>query len=858
MNIESATTPMLKQYHTIKSEHPDCILFYRLGDFYEMFYDDAKVASKILDLVLTSRGKGPNGKVPMCGIPYHAAENYIAKLIKAGKKIAICEQIEDPKNAKGIVKRDVVRTITAGTYIDEASADPRYLIALNPQKKSFGIAFTDPANGRIQCAQYNSREAMIHTLVKLPVYECVYPLSEADEIKKIFDDPLVRAHSITMSPYEDWMFNPEIARKNLCDHFATHNLRGFGIEDMPQAMTSAGALLEYLKQMNRQPLRHIDRVSVYSDSETVFISPAARYGLELQSLLHALDNTCCALGKRMFAHWLYHPLKDIASIKKRQHAIGCIKDNIDIFEGLERSLVSLPDIEKHLSRISCGLTSARDLLALRTALIRIPELEILLAPLAEENDLFNISDCTQIRELLERSINPEIPLSKPEGKVIRAGYHEELDALRQIQTNGREYLRRLQEEEIKKTGINSLKIGFNKVFGYYFEITKASIERAPDYFIRKQTLSNAERFITPELKEFEEKMLTAEEKIYRIETLLIADLCKVVLDHATLLHISAHSIAQIDALYSLSVIAASPGYIQPTVDESTRIDITDGRHPVVEALAIEPFVPNDTLLDCEQNHLLIITGPNMAGKSTYIRQTAILVILAQMGSYIPAGSARIGLVDKIFTRIGARDEISKGQSTFMVEMSETAGILNNLTDRSLVVLDEIGRGTSTYDGLSLAWAVSEFVQAKKVRTLFATHFHELTILSEELTGVKNYNVDVKEWHDEVIFLHKIVPGGSDDSYGIYVAKLAGIPREVLRRAQHILNKLEFHNNLKERITGKSDSEMQLTFFPKKETENDPVHQNIIADLDEISIENMTPLDALKKLHEWKEQLTKDE
>lgn len=845
---------MLKQYHTIKAQHPECILFYRLGDFYEMFYDDAKIASKILDLVLTSRGKGPNGKVPMCGIPFHAAENYIAKLIKAGKKIAICEQIEDPKYAKGIVKRDVVRTITAGTYIDEASSAPRYVIALELANTSFGIAFTDPSHGSIQCAEYHLKHELVNTLAKLPIHECVYSLAKAEDIQSLFADPLLRNSAITMTPYEDWMFNPEIARKNLCDHFATHNLRGFGIENMPQAMTSAGALLEYLKQMNRQPLRHIDRVTVYSDTDTVFISPAATYGLELESVLRALDNTCSALGKRMFRHWLYHPLKDVAAIKKRHHAVGLLTDNTEVLDGLERTLSSVPDIEKHLSRISCGLTTARDLLGLRNGLIRIPEFEALLSPFVDTNDLLVVSDCCQIRELLERAINPDIPLSKPDGKVIRPGYHAELDSLRSIQSHGREYLKQLQEEEVKKTGINSLKIGFNKVFGYYFEITKASIHRAPDYFIRKQTLSNAERFITPELKEFEEKMLTAEEKINRIETQLIADLCKMVLDHTSVLHLSAHSIGQIDALYSLAVIAGATGYIKPTVDESTRIDIKDGRHPVVEALAIDPFVPNDILLDREDNHLLIITGPNMAGKSTYIRQTAILVIMAQMGSYIPALSATVGLVDKIFTRIGARDEISKGQSTFMVEMSETAGILNNITERSLVILDEIGRGTSTYDGLSLAWAVSEFVQAKKVRTLFATHFHELTILSEKMSGVKNHNVEVKEWNDEVIFLHKIIPGGSDDSYGIYVAKLAGIPRSVITRAQHILNKLEFHNNLKERITGTSDSEMQLTFFGSKEEKADPVHAHIIRDLDDITIEDMTPFEALQKLHEWKERL----
>ncbi|MFH1384049.1 MAG: DNA mismatch repair protein MutS [Candidatus Omnitrophota bacterium] len=849
--MEMTITPMIKQYQDIKAKHQDCILFYRLGDFYEMFYDDAKEASRILDVVLTSRGKGQGSKIPMCGIPFHAADSYIARLIKAGKKVAICEQVEDPAVAIGIVKRDVIRVITSGTYIDESSNEPRYLFCILLRKNGLGIAFIDPTNGTIQVNEYTDRKKAVEVIAKLPLYECIFPASDIENVKAFFKDSLLSTKQFMMSPCDDWCFNYDIAQKTLCDHFETHNLRGFGIEDMQLATESAGALLEYLKQMNRQPMRHVDKISIFSDEDHVFVSPAACFGLELESLLKTLDKTQSALGKRMFQFWLYHPLKNTYAIKERQSAIVLLKENETVCEKLQKLLRTLPDIEKNISRISCGYGSHRDLLALRNALIKVPDIKRALLPLIERNNLFSLPDCKEIRELLERAINPEVPLSKPEGKVIRKGYHPELDSLRDIQDNGKEWLRNLQKEEIVRTGINSLKIGFNKVFGYFLEISKANLHLAPADYIRKQTLVNAERFITPSLKEFEEKMLSAEGKIARIESEVIACLFEKILQASKELHAICHSLATIDSLYALSLLSRLSGYCLPEVTETTEIMITDGRHPVVESFAREPFIPNDTLLDTNENHLLIITGPNMAGKSTYIRQTAVLVIMAQMGSFIPAASARIGVVDKVFTRIGAHDEISKGQSTFMVEMSETAGILNNLSERSLVILDEIGRGTSTFDGLSLAWAVAEFLEKKKARTLFATHFHELTALAESTVGVKNYNIAVKEWGEEIIFLHKIIPGGTDDSYGIYVAKLAGIPKTVVKRSQQILSRLETKGNLQDTIRNQAEKDLQLGLFSQR---NATLADKIYDELNTLDINSLSPLDAFNKINSWKEKV----
>ncbi len=845
---------MLKQYHSIKSRHKDCVLFFRLGDFYEMFYEDAHIASRALDLVLTSRGKAPSHKVPMCGIPYHAADNYIAKLIQLGHKVAICEQMEDPAAAKGIVERDVIRVITSGTYIDEHNSDPRVLLCLSPNGKSVGLAFSDPATGTIQANQYPfNQDRLVELIANLPVHECVYPQAAEEKIRPLFTHPLLKSKHITLSPYDDWCFNPEIAQKALCEHFAVRNLYGFGIEGLPQAASSSGALLEYLKEMNKQPLRHMDKVMLYTDEDYVFISPAAFRGLEIDTLIKTLDATLNPLGRRTLRFWITHPLKDPEAITQRQGAVQLLLDNPKNMHDIKACIERIPDVEKNISRLSCGLTHAKDLLALRNTLALIPQIKDALKPLASQNDLFMLQDIPSLRQRLEATVNEDIPLSHPEGKIVKSGYHQELDTLRDIQENGRQWLRKFQEDEIKRTRINSLKVGFNKIFGYYIEVTKTNLKSVPADYIRKQTLVNGERFITPGLKEYEEKILTAQEKILKIESKIVQELRQEILNYSPQLHAFCQAVATVDALYSFAALAQTPHYIAPEIADDTLLRIEDGRHPVVEKTLSGAFIANDTLLDCGENHLIILTGPNMSGKSTYIRQTAVLTILAQAGSFIPAKAAHIGIVDKIFTRIGAHDDISKGQSTFMVEMNETADILNNLTDRSLVILDEIGRGTSTYDGLSLAWALAEHLKDTRVRCLFATHFHELTALSDEHAGVKNYNVAVKEWKDEVIFLHKIVPGSTDDSYGIYVAKLAGIPDKVIRRAKHILTQLELKNDLKEGLKTGFAARKQFDMFTSVP---DPTAAVIRETIEAMDINAMTPLEALNKVQELKEIIKK--
>jgi len=850
IKVMENATPMLKQYQQIKAQHPESILFFRLGDFYEMFYDDARKACGILDVVLTSRDAGKAGKAPMCGIPFHAADTYIAKLIKAGLKVAICEQVEDPTLAKGLVKREVIRVITSGTYIDDASTEARCLAAASFQDQKIGLAFTDTASGSIKTAEFSSVAQAVEVLARLSIFELVFPQERQPQVKELFRHPLLRNRNTVLSPFEDWTFNADIGKKSLCEHFSSGNLRGFGIEDMNASISASGALLEYLKQMHKQPLRHIDKLSLYTDSAYAFISPAACLGLELEGLFQTIDRTQSPLGRRKLRDWLYHPLKDPNGILQRQQAVTLLKENTGIQHTLGQLLRTIPDVEKSISRISCATASARDLLALRNTLTQTPEITGTVSVLSK-HPLFTLTDLPDLRDYLVRAISPEIPLAHPEGKTINRGFHAELDSLRDIRENGNSWLKNLQAQEIKRSGINSLKIGFNSVFGYYLEISKANLDRVPQEYIRKQTLANAERYITQELKEFEEKMLTAEEKIFTIEHRILEEVFKVILDNSAQLHTLAAQIATLDCLYSLSVLSREPGYTAPRITDDEEIDIKDGRHPVVEKSITEPFIPNDTFLDCSRNHLVILTGPNMAGKSTYIRQTAILVILAQMGSYIPAASASIGVADKIFTRIGAHDEITRGMSTFMVEMSETAGILNNLSSRSLVILDEIGRGTSTFDGLSLAWAISEHLAKLKIRALFATHFHELTALAEEFPGIKNYNVAVKEWNDQVIFLHKIISGGTDDSYGIYVAKLAGIPKEVVQRAQKILARLEISDDLKAKIRSQGPGEDQLSLFT-------PDRNAVVEELKNIDVDSLTPLEALNKLQELKKRVKDDE
>jgi DNA mismatch repair protein MutS len=851
-------TPMMQQYFTIKEQHKDCILLYRLGDFYEMFFDDAKVASSVLDLVLTSRGKNKNGaETPLCGFPFHAAENYIGRLVKAGYKVAICEQTEDPAAAKGIVKRDVIRVVTAGTYVDDTEVASRYLLALTFGKKRIGIAFLDASGGTVFAASY-ANESDAHAAVsKLPVYECVHAITDTDKAKTFFDAPLLRLKKIALSSHDDWTFSADIAKRSLLAHFGTQSLSGFGFaDDETDAAAAAGALLDYAKKVNKHEMRHVDRLALYDDSAYAYISPAACYGLELETLIGVIDKTVTPLGRRAFRQRVFNPLKNIETIEQRLDAVAAFKDDERLCENIREQLKNTPDVEKALSRISSGGNSARDLLALRSTLNKVPGLLSSLGTHAAADGLLPLSDIAGLRILLDNAIDPETPLTNNEGKVIKHGFDSELDALRAIQTNAKQWLSDYQVREKTRSGIASLKVGFNSVFGYYIEISKANLASVPSDYIRKQTLVNGERFITQELKEFEEKMLSADANVAKIEKRLLDGICTHIMAKSGEIHTLADALAEIDVTASLAVLALMQGYVRPVINDSLRIDIKDGRHPIVEAsLTDGAFIPNDTLLDAADHHLVILTGPNMAGKSTYIRQTATLVIMAQMGSFIPASSAVIGFADKIYTRIGAHDEITKGQSTFMVEMSETAEIMNNMTDRSLVILDEIGRGTSTYDGLALAWALAEHLREKHVRALFATHFHELLALAEPANGVKNYNVSVKEWKDEIVFLHKIVPGGTDESYGIYVAKLAGIPRSVVSRAKDVLTRLEVHGNLHEKIlgTGKSKPKdsAQLSLFA---AEVDTRYDELKGTIEALDMNDMTPVEALVFLDGLKKRL----
>ncbi|MCM8777839.1 MAG: DNA mismatch repair protein MutS [Candidatus Omnitrophica bacterium] len=851
---------MLKQYNEIKKAHPEYILFFRLGDFYEMFYEDAHLASRILEVVLTSRSAGNSGKVPMCGIPYHSADSYISKLIKAGYKVAICEQVEDPAKAKGIVKREVVRLITSGTFIDESSPDSRYITALYPDKKLTGIAFVDYTEGGAMYTNvFQDTTRIVEVISRFPIYECIFPEERKEAVENIFNTPLLKWKKITMTSCDDWMFNVEISRKNLCEHFKTGNLAGFGIEEKEGAIRSCGGLLEYLTQVNRKAPVHITKISLYTGTDYLHISPSSFYGLEIDDLISILDHTLTPMGKRRLKQWIYHPLIDVRKIEERQEAIKILLENIEMRRDITDILKGIGDIEKALSRISCGYSDiVKDILLIKNFLENIPRLKNILE--VEKNTYFLLGDIPELRGFLSMIVEEEISSSDYEGRFVKKGYSRELDELRDIKENTKEHIRELQRREIERTGIGSLKIGYNTVFGYYIEVTKPNLSLVPADYIRKQTLVNAERFITPELKEFEEKILTAEERISEIEREVIEKVKAEILKYSSPLQKISSSIAEMDVLCSFADASERNGYIRPEIDDSFEIIIKEGRHPVVEKGTEETFIPNDTIMDNRENHFLIITGPNMAGKSTYIRQVSLIVIMAQAGCFVPAKAARIGLVDKIFTRIGARDEITKGQSTFMVEMSETASIINNLSKRSLVILDEIGRGTSTYDGFSLAWAVAEYLVKMKVRTLFATHFHELTGLAESNKGVKNYNVAVKKSGSDVIFLHKIMPGGTDESYGIYVAKLAGIPEPIIKHANEILSKLELQGTLREHIIGEMQIDTDTLFENIKKDPYEDVKKEIEAlkKLKEmvlsIDVENISPLEVSMRLKQIQEKI----
>jgi DNA mismatch repair protein MutS len=872
---KSNVTPIRQQYLEIKRQYPDAILFFRLGDFYETFDGDAETAARELDLILTGRNVGKNQRVPMAGVPHHAVEGYIAKLIAKGYKVALCEQIGSD-TVNGLMPRDVTRVFTAGTVIEPGMLDAgrnNYLAAVVLEEERSGLAYVDITTGHFATTQLTDRRSLLEELVRLAPAELLLP----DNEQRLAGQP-VRIPAV--SRLANWRFEEGNARRVLLDHFSVATLAGFGCEGKPLAVRAAGAILTYLQETQKRAVAQVQRLATYSTDGFMALDSASRRNLELtesltgqpgDSLLGVLDKTVTPMGKRLLRDRVTRPLLDVAALEERLDQVEAFFEDGLLRAELRTLLKGLPDLERLTNRAVSGSASPRDLESIGRVLAIIPKLKSLIAghmaedgppdsgpnsagrPLASLLSLTEqLEPCPETAALIEQAIVEDAPshLNKP--GVIRPGYSAELDGVTNASAHAREWVANLEPQERQRTGISSLKVGFNKVFGYYLEVTKVNTSLVPDDYIRKQTLTNAERYITPELKEYETLILNAEERILEIERRLFAGLCQQVGAAANRLLRSAAAIARLDAAAALAETAAASDYVRPTFNEHYSLTIEAGRHPVVErSLVLERFVPNDCRFD-SQDRIQIITGPNMSGKSTYLRQVALIVLMAQIGSFVPAAAADIGLTDRIFTRIGAHDELHAGRSTFMVEMVETAEILNHATGRSLLILDEIGRGTSTYDGLSIAWAIVEYLHNHprlKPRTLFATHYHELTGLAGLLPLVANYNVAVAEEGDNVVFLHQIVPGGADRSYGIHVAQLAGLPRDVVNRANEILKELERHAPTTAVEPSHLKPAQQMALFPEASP--------ILEELEELDVTAMTPLEAINKLYEWQRRYAPD-
>jgi DNA mismatch repair protein MutS len=865
-------TPAMKQYVEIKEKYPDCILFYRMGDFYEMFFEDALTAAPILEITLTSRNKSKEDAVPLCGFPYHAASGYITKLVEKGYKVAVCEQVEDPKNAKGIVRREVVRVITPGLVMDEENlnaSENNYLACISATDHTLGLAFLDLSTGDFQIGEFPSRDTLLAAISGLEFKELL--------IKRSFPDPVLlkmleaNRSAVLLNRIDDDEFEASRVDNVLRRELSAEVLEKSKVMANHAAKTAAAVILAYVNSTQMVRASHLSEIKWYLPQNYLLLDDTARRNLEIfatisdgaraGSLFHLINETLTPMGARRLRWWLSYPLISPANIRDRLAAVAEIKDNHPARSQMRKTLSRIYDLERLAGRVALRVASPRDLIALKLSLGILPELQSMLedftAP-ALVGIRQEMLDMHKLVDLLSCAIVADPPARTQEGGFIASGYDEELDRLRSISRDGKKWIAALEAKERQATGISSLKIGFNNIFGYYIEVTKANALLVPDSYVRKQTLVNAERYINQELKEFEQTVLGAEEKIRNREQELFRELGDDLLQYIPGIQHNAFLVADLDAFCALSEVAEKQSYTCPEIDEQDVIDIRDGRHPVVEAaLKKEGFVPNDTLMDLQGNRLLVITGPNMAGKSTYIRQVALIVLMAQMGSFVPAAHAHIGVVDKIFTRIGASDSLIKGQSTFMVEMMETAEILSEATSRSLVILDEVGRGTSTFDGLSIAWAVAEYLhdlQGKGVRSLFATHYHQLTDLAAARNGVKNYNIAVKEWGEKIIFLRKIMEGGASRSYGIEVARLAGVPEVVIGRAREILHNLEkgeFDEIGMPRIArGKATAAKgnpQLSLFVESE-------DAVCDELRRLDISSMTPLEALNKLSDLKNKL----
>jgi DNA mismatch repair protein MutS len=861
-------TPMIQQYLSVKDKYPDAILFYRMGDFFEMFFQDAEVASRALEITLTSRNKNDNVPIPMCGFPYRAAQGYIARLIDQGHKVAICDQVEDPAAAKGLVKREVVRVVTPGMIIEDDFLEGKtnnYLLALARDGKRFGISCLDISTAGFRVTESEDIRAVTDEVLRIAPAEVLLSESAGSDpdLQRIADVLPIQA----ISRVQENRFDYRDARQRLLDQFNTLSLEGFGCEGMRAGIRAAGALMAYVRETQKQAVAHLTRIQTYRLDQHLQVDNLSCQNLELfantrsgsrkGTLINVLDFTLTAMGGRMLKAWMRYPLIDEAEIGRRHDAVAEALERRSEAGGIRDHLKGVFDLERLGSKISMGHANARDLTGLKQSLMRIPDLAGALASFQSRRLQWDLplGDLEALARLIHRAIAEDAPITLHEGGIIRTGYSPALDELIQLSRDGKGYLARLETEEKAATGINALKVRYNKVFGYYIEIPKARSGDVPDHYVRKQTLVNAERYITDDLKKFEHKVLGAEEQRATLEFELFSDVREQVMARTREIQRCAGAIAAIDCLFGLAEAADGNDYHRPSLNTGGVLGIDEGRHPVIEKMITgERFVPNTLRLDDAQNQVLIITGPNMAGKSTVLRQVALTVLMAQMGGFVPAARADISVTDRIFTRVGALDNLSQGQSTFMVEMQETANILNNATAKSLVIMDEIGRGTSTYDGLSIAWAVAEHLHdlaGRGVKTLFATHYHELTELARQRPRVKNYNIAVREWNEEIIFLRKLVEGGTNRSYGIQVARLAGIPAPVIQRAKKILFDIE-NSGQGPNIPDGSDrleeetGPVQLDLFSRTESV-------LVRRLNQLDIAGMTPLEALNLLNQLKEE-----
>ena len=872
-------TPMMKIYCETKEQYKDCILFYRLGDFYEMFFDDALTASRELEITLTGKSCGLDERAPMCGIPYHAVEGYLNRLVAKGYKVAICEQVEDPKTAKGIVKREVVRIVTPGTNLDTQALDEtknNYIMCIVYIADRYGVAIADISTGDYFVTELPDSSRLMDEIYKFSPSEII--CNEAFYMSGMDLDAMRDKLGITIYSLDSWYFDDAVCKDKLLEHFRVKNFAGLGLADYDCGIISAGALLIYLFETQKNSLSNLTHITPYITGKYMLIDSSTRRNLELcetlrekqkrGSLLWVLDKTRTAMGARTLRKNVEQPLIDKSEINRRLDAVEELKNQAIAREEIREYLSPVYDLERLITKITYGSANPRDLTAFKGSLEMLPPIRYILqdlqAPLLKEiyEDLDALED---LCELVTKAIREDPPLAMKEGNIIRDGYNEEVDKLRRAKSDGKDWLAKLENDEREKTGIKNLKIKYNKVFGYYLEVTNSYKDLVPDYYTRKQTLANAERYITPELKELEDMILGAEDKLINLEYDLFCEVRNRIAAEVVRIQKTAKAVAKLDAFVSLAVVADQNNYCRPKINENGVIDIKDGRHPVVEKMMNnDMFIANDTYLDNGNNRISIITGPNMAGKSTYMRQTAIIVLMAQIGSFVPASSAKIGIVDRIFTRVGASDDLASGQSTFMVEMNEVANILRNATSNSLLVLDEIGRGTSTFDGLSIAWAVVEHISNPKLlgaKTLFATHYHELTELEGKLHNVNNYCIAVKEKGDDIVFLRKIVRGGADKSYGIQVAKLAGVPDSVIERAKQIVEELSAND-----ITAVTKNLSVETGTKKKKEKLDEVDlaqmslfdtvkdDDILEELKSVDLSNMTPIDALNKLYELQNKI----